>query len=233
LYPVVKLLTVRPLKITMMKKVSLFLFSLMLLALSYSCTKDDTDDPAELTGEQSPMGAVGVTVSSSSAEIAGVKDFSASVTGLNKGISSYSAKATVTNALFKNMVANFPGVTINGDTVSITDLQIQQTTEGIKNLTGYTAGVLVKYDATVGDTYPIGNTGKVRTVVSKSTTDDYPYGFLLIKTVQVDMPPTSLKSTGISKFTFVANHKFGLVGLKVAFDDQSSVTFPVYSSAEN
>jgi len=185
------------------------------------------------TGEQTPMGEVGVTVSSSSATIAGVSNANATVTKLEGGISTYSASATVTNALLKNLVANFPGVTINGDLVSITGMEIQQTKEGIKSLTGPGAGILVKYDSEIGDTYPIGNTGQNRTVISKTGLDDYSYGFFLIKTIQVEMDPVNLKSGGVDKYTFVANHKFGLVGVKVTFDDQTEVTFPIYTSAEN
>lgn len=212
-----------------MKKLFVLFLSISMLVFS-SCKKESSSD---LGGSQSPMGNVGVTVTSSPAEIAGVSNFSAIVASLQDGVSSYTASATVTNPVFKNMLANFPGVTINGDVVSISDMQIQQTSEGMKNLTGPNSGILVKYDSEVGDTYPIGSTGKVRTVVSKTGVDDYYYGGLLIKTIQVEMNPTTLKSTGISKYTFVYNHKFGLVGVKVTLDDGSSSIFPVFSSVTN
>jgi hypothetical protein len=212
-----------------MKKLFILL-SLPMLALSYSCNKESS---TELNGDQSPMGEAGVMVSSSSAEIAGVSSFSATVTSLDKGISTYSATATVTNPLFKNMVANFPGIVISGDQVSITGLQVQQTKEGIKNLTGDNDGVMVKYASEVGDKYPIGSTGKERTVVSKTGVDDYYYGFYLIKTIQVEQAADPLKSSGITKYTYVYNHKYGLVGVKVDFDDGTSTTFPIYSSTEN
>ena len=213
-----------------MKNFLTLFVSLSFMLLCYSCEKESD---TKLTGDQSPMGEVGVTVSSSSVEIAGASNFNATVTNLEGGVSTYSASATVTNALLKNLVANFPGVTINGDEVSITGMEIQQTKEGIRSLTGPGAGILVKYSSSVGDTYPIGNTGEVRTVVSKTGVDDYPYGFFLIKTIQVEMNPMNLKSGGVDKYTFVANHKFGLVGVKVTFDDQTEVTFPIYTSAEN
>jgi len=129
-------------------------------------------------------------------------------------------------------MANFPGITINGDTVTLSGMKIQQTKEGIKNLTGTTSGVLVKYASEVGDSYPIGTTGKVRTVVSKTGIDEYPYGFYLIKTIQVKMDQIQ-KSVAILNYTFICNHKFGLVGVKVNFDDGTSEEFPVYTSAEN
>jgi len=72
-------------------------------------------------------------------------------------------------------------------------------------------------------------------VVSKTGVDDYPYGFYLIKTIQVeDMDPGVLKNTGgVNKVTYIANHKFGLVGVRLDMDDATSVTFPVYTSAQN
>jgi len=212
----------------------LVILSLTMVVLLLSCEKLKKDDPDTLNGEPSPMGKVGVKVTSSSAPIAGLSNFTATVTAMKDGVSTYSGSATVTNEFLKNIVSNFPGVTINGNTVSITNMKIQQTTDGIKSLTGGGAGILVKYDSNVGDTYPIGSTGNVRKVVSKTGLDDYPYGMLLIKTIQVEDNPIYLKSTaGVSKVTYVANHKFGLVGVKLAFDDGTTTTFPVYSSTEN
>ncbi len=217
-----------------MKKLFVILLGISVGVFCLSCEKIlDKEDANELKGDLSPMGEVGVIVSSSSAEIAGVSDFSAVVTELKDGVSTYTASAKVTNTFIKNMVSGFPGVTINGDDVTITNLKMQQTTEGIKCLTGQGAGVLVKYDSKVGDTYPVGNTGKERKVVSKTGVDDYPYGFFLIKTIQVETTPIDMKSGGIQKITYIANHKFGMVGVRVDFDDETSVTFPVYSSAEN
>lgn len=218
-----------------MKKMLVLSLSVTILFTCFSCEKLlKKDDPSSLAGDPSPMAAAGVKVESSSVAIAGVSNFTATVTSLKDGISTYSGSAIITNSLLKNMVANFPGVTITGNTVSITNMQMQQTTDGIKCLTGPGAGVIVKYDSKVGDTYPIGETGNVRKVVSKTGADDYPYGMLLIKTIQVETNPNNLKSTaGVSKITYVANHKFGLVGVKVAFDDGTSTTFPVYSSTQN
>ena len=211
-------------------KRTLFLFMLPVIILCYSCNKDSD---TKLTGDQSPMGEVGATVSSSSAEIAGVSGFSATVTSLEGGVSKYTATATVTNPLLKNMASNYPGVEINGDQVTVTDVEILQTKEGIKSMKGPGAGILVKYDSKVGDTYPIEGSDKERKVVSKSTTDDYSYGFYLIKTIQVEMDQSHVAGAGITKYTYIANHKFGLVGVKVDFDDGTSSTFPIYNSTYN
>ena len=218
-----------------MRKLCALMLSITMMMLFGSCEKlFKKDDPAALNGDPSPMSEVGVTVESSSAPIAGMSNFKATVTAMKDGVSTYSGSATITNQFLKNMVSNFPGVTINGNIVSITNMKIQQTTDGIKSLTGGGAGILVKYDSNVGDTYPIGSTGNVRKVVAKTGIDDYSYGFMLIKVIQVEDSPIYLKSTaGVSKITYVANHKFGLVGVKVAFDDGTNSTFPVYSSTQN
>lgn len=208
----------------------MLLFIMINLVLMNSCLKEEA---GELKGDQSPMAEEGVTVSSSSMEIAGVSNFQAVVTELNDGISSYSASAVITNPVIKNMVANFPGVEVNGDVVSISNMKIQQTKEGIKSISGNNAGVVVKYGSEVGDTYPIEGSSAVRTVVSKTGEDDYPYGFMLIKTIQVEQTNVGLKSSGIEKITYIANHRFGMVGVRVNFDDETSVTFPLYSSTEN
>jgi hypothetical protein len=218
-----------------MKKAAFFLFVTLIFFWGSSCeilSKDD--DNKVLEGDQSALGETGTTFTSSTIEISGVKDFAASVASLSGGVSSFSATATVTNDVLKNMVSNFPGVVVNGNQVSITDMKMQITTEGIKCLTGPGEGIIVKYDSEVGDTYPIGSSDNVRKVVSKSTTDDYSYGFLMIKTIQVESSPSNLKSmTGVSKITYIANHRFGLVGVKLNYEDGSSASFPVYSSAEN
>jgi len=217
-----------------MKKLFILLFSITLLVLCMSCEDlFKKDDPGTLGGDQSPMGDVGATTESGSYEIAGVSNFSASVIALKSGVSTYTGSATVKNDILKNLVANLPGISVVGDKVSTSGMDFKNTKEGIELKTGPGAGIWVKYDSNVGDTYPIGTTGKVRTVVAKTGVDDYPYGFMLIKVVQVEENPNYLKTTGISKITYVANHKFGLVGVKFTLDDGSAVTFPIYNSAEN
>lgn len=216
-----------------MKKLA-FLFICIALFSFFSCEDlFDKDKPGILKGDQSPMGEVGTTISSSSATIAGVSNFQATVTALSGDVSSITGSAEVTNQAIRNIFTSIPGVTVNGNTVTGTDIKFRNTTEGIELMSGPTAGILVKYGSKVGDTYPIGNTGRVRTVVEKTDSDDYAYGFLLIKTIKVEETGNKLKSSGISKITYIANHRFGLVGFKVTLNDNTEVKFPVYSSAEN
>jgi hypothetical protein len=77
---------------------------------------------------------------------------------------------------------------------------------------------LVKFDANVGDQweYKVGTQTVVRKVTRKSTTDDTSYGFLLIKTIEVEETiPTGVQvKGGASQFTKIVwkfNHKFGFI----------------------
>jgi hypothetical protein len=190
-----------------------------------TCKKDDE----EINGDQSPMGEVGTRVTSTVQEVAGVRDIEAEVVSLDNGVSTYTGSAKVTNTAIKNILSNFSKVTINGDVVTVTDIQFKSTTEGIEAISGLSPGVLVKYDSKVGDTYPL-KLGGEREVVSKSTEDDYNYGFWLIKVMKIEEHPNKM---GIQKITYWANHKFGLVGIEFTFDDGSTAKYPVYNSTEN
>lgn len=216
-----------------MKKTFLFSSCISLLVLSVSCSKTETNSN-NLGGSPSPMAQIGETVSSSSSTISGVSNFNATVIGYNDGISTYNAQWTVTNPLLKNMFASYPGISVSGNTVTATNFKMQQTKDGIKVITGGGEGIIVNYNSNVGDTYAVGTTGKTRKVISKSTTDDYSYGLLMIKTIQVEANANTFINTGgVKSFKYIANHKFGLVGVQISFDDGTSALFPIYSSTTN
>jgi hypothetical protein len=217
-----------------MKKPAFLLLCLILTIGFNSCKKDSTTTTSTgLSGDPSPMGVVGTTVTSSSYTISGVSEIVASVATLSDGISSYSGSATIENTVIKNMLANYPEFNISGNNVSVFGYKFRQTVEGIECMNAAGPGIIVKYASSVGDTYPVGSTGRTRKVISKSTTDDYFYGGLMIKVMQIEEPTPSLKSIGVSKVTYWANHKFGLVAVKWDITDGSSVTFPVYCSTTN
>jgi hypothetical protein len=217
-----------------MKKAVILFLSISALLIFTSCDLLKKDDTSKLTGGAAPIGAVGVTFSTSSVAIAGVSNFSATTTSQQGDLSTYNAQFGCANAVIKNLAMNLPGVTVNGNNVTGSNIQFRNTVDGIELKTGPSAGVLVNYNSSVGDTYAIGSTGAVRTVVSKTEVDDYDYGYYKIKVVKVEEVPNYLKSaTGVRKITYIANHKFGLVGFQVTMDDGTTTTFPVYSSAQN
>lgn len=216
-----------------MKNTTLLIATIAIIALFNSCSKTESSN-SDIAGDPSPMAVRGETISSSSTTISGVSNFNATVTDYQDGISTYNFSLTVTNALIRNMLATYPGITVSGNTVQATNFKIQQTKNGIKCLTGGGEGVIVNYNSNVGDTYAVGTTGKTRKVISKSTTDDYPYGLYNIKTIQVEANANTFVNTGgVKSLTYIANHKFGLVGIKISFDDGTSALFPLYSSSTN
>lgn len=104
------------------------------------------------------------------------------------------------------------------------------TSEGILDYTndGRKPFVLVKYDAKVGDKYILekdDGTVITRTVTAKSTTDDYSYGFMLIKTITVEQDS---RIPGIQKIIYQTNHKFGLVSVETVMEDGTSSKMYLY-----
>jgi hypothetical protein len=74
---------------------------------------------------------------------------------------------------------------------------------------------LVKYGANVGDKYKFTtDEGEeiVREVTYKSTEDEYELGFIYIKIMKIEQ---KMNDGVIDKITYYANHKFGLVGIRV------------------
>ncbi|MDO9557545.1 MAG: hypothetical protein Q7J82_08200 [Coriobacteriia bacterium] len=185
---------------------------------------------SKLGGTQSPMGQVGVTVTSSSTAINGVSNIQASVTNLSGGVSSFSGTASVSNTSFKNTLSNVPGFSFSGNTVTFTGFKFKNTSEGIESVTGFAPGIIFKYSSSVGDQYEIlGSSGK-RIVTEKSSSDDFYWGGMLIKVMKVE---ENVNREGIKKITYYGNHKWGLVSIKFEFDDGTTAQIPIYSSANN
>ncbi|WP_346864286.1 hypothetical protein [uncultured Draconibacterium sp.] len=105
-------------------------------------------------------------------------------------------------------------VTVSGKFINSTD------GVGYVNGNGETS-ILVKYDAKVGDKWSyttLGGKTLNREVISKSIEDDYYWGGMLIKVIEVEQ---NLPYPGFNKVVYSANHKFGLVGAVVTMEDGS------------
>ena len=200
------------------------------IALSFgSCSLiDSLTNKDSIDGEQSDMGQVGAEVSSS--DIPGVTNARATVTTLDGGISKFTGEATITDPALLNIVSNIPEFTVIGNTVSVSDLEVKVTKEGIESKIPSFPGVIVKYDSKVGDKYKVAN-GVERKVISKSDVDEYPYGYYLIKVMKVEESPSIIP--GVTKMVYIANHKFGIVGLEVTFSDGTTTTFTIWGSTQN
>jgi hypothetical protein len=224
-----------------MKKLLTLIIGITMVVLCFSCKKDkkettpppSTGTSVNITGTQSPMGSVGASLNSSTTAIAGVSSFTASVTALDSGVSTYTGSAIVTNTAILNLLSNIPEITINGNTVSTNSMKFRSTVAGIESCSGPGKGIWVKYSSVVGDTYPIGTTGHVRTVVSNTGADDYYWNGMYIKVLKVDENTDYLKTVGVTKVTYIANHHWGLVAVVFTFDDATTATFPIYNSTNN
>lgn len=213
-----------------MKKLlkSIIIFSALLLT---SCDLiEEAITGSKLGGSQSAIGEVGVTVTSSSTQINGVSNIQASVTSLSGGVSSYTGSATVANSSILNTLSNLPGVTVSGNTVTVTGVKFKSTTEGIESIYGFDPGIIIKYSSSVGDKYDILGSSTKREVTAKSTTDDFSWGGMLIKVIKVE---ENINRGGIKKITYYGNHKWGMVAIRFDFDDGSYSQFPIYNSANN
>jgi hypothetical protein len=207
-----------------MKTLSLFtiiVFSLLII----SCDLLNNDS---VKGEQSPIGEVGEKAYVKG--IPGVGTVTATVTSLNDGVSTYSGQATVTNTALLNILSNVPELTVSGNTVSATGLKYRITMEGISSENDSYPGTLVKYDSKVGDKYK-GASGYEREVISKSTEDDYPFGFYNIKVLEIEESPCSVP--GVKSLVYYANHKFGIVGAKITLDDNTVINTGLDYSSYN
>ncbi|HOO84433.1 MAG TPA: hypothetical protein PLS94_07720 [Prolixibacteraceae bacterium] len=205
---------------------------IMLLAVSAftACSSFDFSN-SELGGQQSPMGEVGneYTVS---IPFSGVENASAIVTELEDGISTISYSAKITNPKLLQIVEGMSDVTINNGVASV-ERKYRITENGYQSV--YEEGnlTIVDYNSKVGDTYSLKKDGKTikREVVSKSTTDDYSWGFFDIKAIKVE--ETGRNLPGVSKIEFIANHRWGMVGVKIYFEDGTDETLTIFSDASN
>ncbi len=194
-----------------------------------SCEKDDPSGP--LGGTQSEIGSVNNTFQLSGVP-SGVSGVSAKVTNLDNGVSTVTYTANITNSSYLNMISSMSDVNVSGSSAQ-REGNYRITSEGMESV--YPEGnlTLVKYGAKVGDVYSLkrGSTTMRREVTSVSTDDDYNWGGMLIKTIQVK--ETGRNIPGVSDIEFVFNHKFGIVGLKISFEDGTSKTIGISSAKQN
>ena len=222
----------------LMKTIALLFSAVLLLSLnSCSLFDDDDDDINEpddngihIGGEQSTMGEVGAEVYCYGT-LAGVDSASATVVSLDQGISTFSGKAIISDPAILNIISNIPQFTIeSGNRVIVSDLKFAVSKEGVESMNPDYPGIIVKYSSEVGDKYPVKN-GIEREVIHKSTEEDYYFGWFIIKVIQVEESPCLIP--GISKVVYTANHRFGIVGVDVTYEDNTTASFGITGSTEN
>ena len=215
----------------------LFIAGLILMA---GCKKSDNnnnnnnDDPNSITldgdGNLS-ANAVGYTYTCTS-NIPGLTINQTKVLSNNNGEITVNIKAKLpashplTNLMPRSMVD------ANGN-VDIVQ-KYKNTSEGILDYTNADEKpfVIIKYNGAVGDKYIRTRSNgmkSTRTITYKSNTDDYPYGFFFIKVMKVEQNyDTHSKMPGFRKVTYIANHRWGLVGLEFEAEDGTKYNINVY-----
>jgi hypothetical protein len=207
---------------------------LSILAFLYSCSSFDLGSSNKISGTTDiPMNKVGVTFSPGISLPGTFYNGTAtavitSVDG-DKTTVSFTATLPTNYPILEGIKSKYKDSSGNlkcDATFKITDKGIID-----YNNPNHEPFVLVKYDAKVGDKYTFEKTdGTVitREVVRKSTEDDYYWGGLLIKTVDVDQDS---RIPGVEKITYFTNHKFGIVAVRTTMEDGTIAQVNLYPSA--
>jgi hypothetical protein len=181
------------------------------------------ESTSELGGSQSEYGEVGVRVTSSNTP-AVLQGATAEITEVDNGVSVLTLTADFSEEDIQTIQERWPAY----DGTLTYDVKYRITSEGVQSVyDDGTSFTLVKYDAKVGDKYTLKRDGQnlVREVVQKSTEDDYYWNGWLLKTVTVK--ETGRAVPGFSNATMVFNHRFGLVGYEMYFEDGSKEQIPI------
>jgi hypothetical protein len=158
---------------------------------------------------------------------------SMSVVKNENGFVTYKVWADLSN--FPALKAIIPASRLDGQGNLNTTVHLKVTSEGIQDFrladSDWTKPfTIVKYNCSVGDKWTFKTAAGqtvTREVTSKSTTDDTPYGFLLIKAnVTEESPVTDLP--GVTKIKYVTNHKFGLAKLIVVLTNGTELRITLF-----
>lgn len=200
----------------------------LLIGLASACGVPGTS--ATVAGPQSAIGEANNTFAINN--ITGFTGFNAKIGSLADGVSKIVVSCTVADSAMLDIARVIPGTQVNGSTVTGGG-SARITTAGISNIYDEGELVLIRYDAKVGDTYSLkrGTSTITRKVTSVPVADDYPWNGMLIKTATIEETGRGLP--GVSKIEYRANHKFGLVGVKVYFEDGTTKSVDIVSSKTN
>lgn len=219
----------------MRRKIIQNLIAILMISMISSCGvldgDSDSSDKKAIGGDPTPMGAVGNTFDVPA--FPGIEDREVEVVATEDGVSTIRASAKITNPTYLTMAEAVPYLEVNGDVVSVTR-RARITSEGIQQV--YEDGsyhAVVNYDAKKGDTYKAKQYGQTitRKVMKVSNEDDFMWGFMMIKTIQIEETGSGIP--GVSKIVYYANHRFGIVGFDVHFEDGSVNYAYVYSDEVN
>jgi len=171
------------------------------------------------------MGQVGNVISFLGADIGGTSvDISGTgtVASNDDGVVVLKVKVDLSrDPVLKLFAGLLPESALDAEGNIDTELKLKITDEGIQDYIDGEPHTYIKYDAAVGDQYALTTADGLtitREVTARSDQDDFPYGFMQIKTISVEQ---NSRVEGIKKISYRANHKFGIVFLEVTPDSGS------------
>lgn len=174
-----------------------------------------------ISGEQSDLGKEGATLN---IRVDGISNVDVKCVNNSNGVSTFEGDFKMTDERYMKIIKNYPKYfDVTGDKVHVHDVKFKITDKGIENVSGENNGIIIKYNAKVGDTY-----SKGRKVTHVSTENDYSWSFMKIKVIKVE---GDCKENGVKHVTYYGNHKFGIVAVDVDFEDGTSDHAPVYLDA--
>ncbi len=221
-----------------------FVFALLFFSVIFiSCdpNDDETNDPNVINGETNiGINTVGNTFGASVKVGNNYIDVADSIyiVSNNNGVVTMRVKADLTQIPALDVINDAVPSTYKDQNGKINvDLTFKSTSEGIQDFNFFTKSgkyhTIAKFDAKVGDTYPIKNSDGVdiaRTVTERTDQDDFPYAFYNIKTIKVEEDP---KIPGIKNIVYRVNHKFGLVWFEIEMEDGSKASSYFFTDYTN
>lgn len=187
-----------------MKKVVFSILIILAFVGVVCCEKE-----AHIDGEPASIGEVGTEVRLGND---GFSDVDISIVNRTDDVSEFAGTMTVTDERYLNIFKNHPKYfDVDGNSVRLHDVKFKFTDQGIENQTGFLDGVVVRYDAQEGDKYAGG-----REVTHVSTDNDYEWFIGKIKVIEIEGKSSE---DGLTRIKYACNHRFGLVGFELEFED--------------
>jgi hypothetical protein len=224
-----------------MKKHTLLLLIMVLVALLIGCEEESTKGPNELGGETNiPLSKVGNTYSITVTLGSTYMDIgldTAYISENDNGVITVKVIADISKVdpLIRAIV---PARFLDGNGNINGDFHFKVTSEGIQEYY-YSNGdhtkpfTIVKYNMNVGDAWSFTTSdGKTvnRSITEKTGLDDWPFGFMLIKTTKTEESNPAID--GVSKVIFRSNHRFGLVYVEYILTAGASIKIYLYPQAD-
>jgi hypothetical protein len=242
-----------------MRKLKLLVFILSIIFLSNGCDKikdlfssEDEEGPNELGGDANvTIGQTGNTFSAPTVYVDGQAvsiPHTITIVKNESGVATINIKvplSTIKNqALYQQyktkynldeLINKIPATCKDASGNIDANVKMKITSEGIQDFINRdgNAHTIIKFDANVGDEYNLTKSGGQtlkRTVTQKSTTDDFAYGFMNIKTMTTEQESSY---PGVKKIVYKTNHKFGLVFAEIQFEDGTKINSYVYAANSN